>query len=332
MPPGLAVTYRGEAGPNDATGTVSIQVAGVRSDPAAGARPRERFEKTTSVAGLPPGVGPFALTTRIDGITSATWDVTATRTDHTEAGESPQRSRLRTGPALFAHGPAVRLWTWPLLVGAGAVLAIVTQAVLLAREHANVAGAVIISVLACLLGFAGAKAWFLVSHRRPPRAFLTSGACIQGFLLVAFAVLTVGAAAAGMGVGIVLDATTPGLFLGMAIGRPGCFLTGCCAGRATASRWGLWSSDRKLAVRRVPVQLWEAGAALVIGAATLTLTLTSTIAVDGALFVAAVAAYTTVRQVLFPFRADPHTRRGRYATIAICAAIIAADVAVVLLS
>lgn len=48
-------------------------------------------------------------------------------------------------------------------------------------------------------------------------------------------------------------------------GRPGRFFAGCCAGRPTASRSGLWSSDRVLAVRRIPVQLWEAATALLIG-------------------------------------------------------------------
>lgn len=326
LPQGLAATYWGEA----AGGELSIRFTGVRDDPTR--RRRERFERTATVGPIPTGSGRFAVTTRINGINRGDWTVTASRTDATRAAtHTPQRTTIRTGAAFLTYGPGVRLWWWPALVGTGAVFAIVLQALLLARDDVNVAAAVGISILGCLLGFLGAKTWYLVLKRQHPRTIVKSGACIQGFLLVALGVLAIGGAVVGIGVGTLLDATTPGLFLGMAIGRPGCFLTGCCAGRATASRWGVWSSDRTVAVRRVPVQLWEAAAALVIGAVTLTLTLTTDVAIAGALFVGAVAAYTAVRQLLFPFRTDPHTRRGRYATIAACLMVILVDVALVLL-
>jgi len=63
------------------------------------------------------------------------------------------------------------------------------------------------------------------------------------------------------------------VFVGMAIGRPGCFFAGCCSGRPTVSRWGLWSSDRRIGIRRIPIQLIEAAAALLIGVTALSLTL-----------------------------------------------------------
>jgi phosphatidylglycerol---prolipoprotein diacylglyceryl transferase len=118
------------------------------------------------------------------------------------------------------------------------------------------------------------------------------------------------------------------LFVGMAIGRPGCFFTGCCFGRPTASRWGLWSSDRRVGIRRVPIQLIEAVAALLIGVSTLPLVLAGPPPIPGMIFVGAIAAYTGFRQVLFPFRVDPRTSVGRTVTLATCAVVLLADVVV----
>ncbi|WP_084721858.1 prolipoprotein diacylglyceryl transferase family protein [Rhodococcus marinonascens] len=333
-PQGLAATYWGEAPPEGPAQDISIRFTGVRIDSDTPPDKRPRFEHTTLASDIPAGSGRFAVTGRVHGIPTGQWHVSASRIDpyaSDRTDQQPQTSVITTGIAPLAHGPSVRLWTWPLLVGSGAVVAILIQALLLARTDVNPAAAVSISIVGCLLGYVGAKVWYLVLHRQHPRNFVHAGACIQGFLLVALSVLVAGGALMGLGAGTLLDATTPGLFLGMAIGRPGCFLTGCCSGRPTVSRWGLWSSDRRVAVTRIPVQLIEAVAALIIGSATLAMALTLDLPVAGTLFVGATATYTLVRQWLFPFRADPHTRRGRHTTIATCIAIIAADVALIAL-
>ncbi len=105
-------------------------------------------------------------------------------------------------------------------------------------------------------------------------------------------------------IGSYLDASTPGIFFGVAIGRVGCFLTGCCAGRCTRSRWGLWSSDRRVGARRIPAQLIESGAGLLIGSASAILVLGHLLAVDGVIFAAAFGAYLVVRQLLLRLRAE----------------------------
>ena len=138
--------------------------------------------------------------------------------------------------------------------------------------------------------------------------------------------MAVAVAAFGLPMGTFLDASTPGLFLGMAIGRPGCFFTGCCVGRPTASRWGLWSSDRRLGIRRIPIQLVEAATALLIGIAALTFALAAQVPVRGAIFVGALTDYTLVRQLLFPLRAEPRTTSfGRTLTLVGCALVLLAD-------
>ncbi|MGI8711504.1 MAG: prolipoprotein diacylglyceryl transferase family protein [Acidimicrobiales bacterium] len=209
----------------------------------------------------------------------------------------------------------------------GAVVAVILQALLVAREGLPVTSVVTLTVLACLLGYPGGKVWYLVVNRRPPREFIWAGACIQGFLLVALSVVSLGTLVLDLPAGAILDATAPGIFLGMAIGRPGCFLTGCCAGRPTLSRWGLWSSDRRLGIRRIPVQLYEAVVALTIGVAGLLLVLTVPTPFPGAVFVGAIAAYTFCRQFLFRLRSQSHTRAGRLITLAVCALLLLAVVA-----
>ena len=54
--------------------------------------------------------------------------------------------------------------------------------------------------------------------------------------------------------------------------------------------------------------------------------------VPGAVFVGALAAYTFCRQLLFPMRADSHTRAGRRATMAVCAVVLVAVVGLSLIA
>lgn len=328
-PLGLAATYWGVAADVEPCEDVSIRFTGVRV--AAEDHPpteKDHFERTLVVKSLAPAGGRFAATTRIQGIASGEWQVSAHRIDDGAEGTERQQSTVLTArTALLTHGPALRVWSWPALVAAGAVVALILQGLLLSRTDTNVAAAVSISAVSCVLGYIGAKVWYLVLHRQPVRAFIRAGACIQGFLLVALGTLIIGGALGGMDVGAVLDATTPGLFLGMTIGRPGCFLAGCCSGRPTGSRWGLFSSDRTLATRRIPVQLYEAAAALLIAGVALAVVLQVDLPVGGLVFLGSIAAYTLIRQGLFLFRVDAHTRRGRLAVSLICCAILAGVVA-----
>lgn len=332
-PQGIAAAYWFDAPDSPGSHAVTIRFTGrrigVKGKPATGDA-FDRIEKATGIAG---GSGRVAITARVQGINAGEWRVTAVTASPVDKGRAwigrlPDRVITTTSRlAPLAQGPAVRLAAWPALVGLGFVVTLVLQAALLARAGAAVLPVLATSLIAGVLGYLGGKAYYLVLHRKHPRHFLKTGACIQGFLIVAFGVLAVAAALFAIPVGLVLDATTPGLFLGMALGRPGCFLTGCCAGRPTASRWGLRSSDRRLVTRRIPVQLIEAGAALVIGAVTLALLLTIRPPIDGAIFVGALAAYTLIRQVLFTFRTDSRTPRGRNVTMALAGLALVASIA-----
>jgi phosphatidylglycerol---prolipoprotein diacylglyceryl transferase len=153
--------------------------------------------------------------------------------------------------------------------------------------------------VACVLGLFGAKAYYFATHPRERRGLLTPGMSVQGFVLVAVATLFGGSLLLGLPPGSVLDTMAPGLLLGLTVGRFGCLLGGCCAGRPTCSRWGIWSSNRRLGVRRVPVQLLEASFAGVLGALALAAVLLFGASAGGLVFVAGIAAYTAGRQLLF---------------------------------
>lgn len=342
LPPWLAATYWFDIDPSAPAHPTAVRFAGERINVDGKRQERDVFERTESLNGIGKGIGRVAVTARVQGINSGTWRVTAVPLS-TPVGASPaqhaatdredsgrQVMTVSTHPEPLAHGPAVRPGAWPLLVGLGWVVAIGLQAVVIAKDDADVAAAVLISLVASAVGFIGAKFWFLTPRRGRSRGFISAGACIQGFLLGAFATLAMGGVAFHLPVGLLLDAATPGVFLGLAIGRPGCLLTGCCYGRPTDSRWGLWSSDRRVAIRRVPVQLLEAALALALASASLALVLTVHPAVAGTIFVAAVAAYTACRQLLFPFRAESHTPRGRAATLSICLLLLVVDAALLL--
>lgn len=320
-PQGVAATYSFDTTGWTTRGPVTIGFRGVRLDGTDG--PADRFERFERLDCVGPRTGKVTVTTMLGPVGAGRWRIVAGPTEN-PAGHPlpPKEIRTSTRLMMLAQGPGVRLFAWPALVGLGAVMAIIVQAMLLARAGLPVLPVVALSGLGCLLGFVGGKVWWLVMNRRPVRKILNGGAGIQGFLLTALAVLAGGTGLLGVSVGAVLDATAPGIFLGMAIGRPGCFLTGCCAGRPTLSRWGLWSSDRRLGIRRTPVQLYEAAAALLIGVAGMVFVVGGIGPFPGAVFLGTIAAYTLVRQFLFLLRSNSHTKRGRWVVQGICSAVL----------
>ena len=177
----------------------------------------------------------------------------------------------------------------------------------------------------------GAKLYYLAGHREEKNTLLLSGMSIQGFVLVAIATVLFGSLILGIPLGRMLDVTAPGLLFGMSIGRPGCFFGGCCAGIPTASRWGVWSSDRSVGVRRIPVQLIESAATGTVAVAAMLAVLLTYPATGGLIFVAAIAANTFIRQLLFPMReVQRATAHGRALTMAVTALVIPTALAVAL--
>lgn len=335
-PQALGVTYWFDAAPSGDPYPVRVAVTGRLRGSAAPGR-KDAFSVVGVVENVLPGSGRVAMTVRAQDLAPGTWDVTATPVEPAAAGgkgswvevEDARLPVVRaTGTTTFAPvarvlAPGARLGVWPALVAAGAVLALVLQAVLVQRLGVPVQRLLPLSGLACLLGLLGAKAYYLLTHRSEPRGLVVTGMSIQGFVLVAIGTLLGGVLLLGLPVGTVLDVTTPGILGGMAVGRLGCLLAGCCVGRPTSSCWGLWSSDRRLGLRRIPVQLMESALAGVLALFTLLAVLAGGPWSDGVVFVAGFAAYTAGRQVLFPLRGIRRaTAHGRAITLMVSSAVL----------
>ena len=341
-PQGLGLTYWFDAARTGDPYSVSVRFAGRRltSDTAPG--DRGTFEVVHTLERVLPGSGRIALSARIPGITSGEWQVTATplaaaagtATDPSASANMPAGSATgRTAflPAVRVLAPGVRVGAWPTLVTLGATIALVVQAVLAGHRQLPVGRLLAISVLACLLGLIGAKTYYVLTHRQETGGVLRAGMSVQGFVLVALGTVVLGSWLADVPAGPALDVSTPGLLLGMTVGRLGCFFGGCCAGLPTASRWGIWSSDRRTGVRRIPVQLMESALAGVMAAVTVGAVLTIDPPVDGLLLVAGLAAYIAGRQLLFPLRGIPRTTTwGRLTTLVLALLALATTVGSIL--
>ena len=289
--------------------------------------------------------GPVAVTARLRDLTPGDWSVTASLVSGTDAtrrgGRRPRRApevglpvspwSLRRRPPVNPDGCPLSTHLPPLAVAAGiipvvwaatavigTVVGLIVQQVIVADLRPRPGGTLTVSVAGVAAGIVAAKVWFVMLHRREPRF---EGWAVQGFL-AGFVVVAVSLLlASGTSVGAYLDTAAPGLFTGLAIGRVGCFFAGCCSGRPTTSRAGLWSSDQRVGTRRVPTQLLELGlAAFVALGAGLTVVLGGVVSVW--VFVAAAGAYTAFRQVILGLRVEARQSRvGPRAVAAVAAAV-----------
>lgn len=338
-PQGLGMTYWFEAAPDGAPYPVSVRFTGRRISGDGPVTGKQAFETVRTVERVVPGSGRVSLTTRVRGVAPGTWEVTAgpvvpRRADGTSfpapRGQLSQGSGTGTTaflPVVNVRAPGVRIGAWPALVGAGFLVALLVQWLLGAQRGLPTGRLLVVSVLASLVGLVGAKAYYLLTNPAEKVSAFRAGMSVQGFVLTAVPTLLLGCWWAGIPVGPALDVSAPGLLLGMTIGRLGCFFGGCCVGRPTASRWGIWSSDRGMGVRRIPVQLIESAMAGTVATAVLLAVALLDPAVDGLLFVIGLSAYTFGRQVLFPLRGIPRaTAYGRVAMMVLTGLVVAASV------
>ena len=334
QPQSLGFTYWFDTEPNGDPYSVNLYLQGRRRS--SEGTEAAHFSTVTTVETVVPGSGPISVTTRITDAQPGIWDITATpvrrvaeeSTAEWEVMPDPLMPIASTrGATLFAAfnralAPGVHIGAWPAMVSLGAVLGLALQSALAGRLGLSPPLVAVLTVVACLLGVLGAKAYYLVTHPEERGRVLTSGMSVQGFVVTVVLVLLLGGWALPIPVGTLFDVSAPGLLLGMAVGRLGCLLGGCCAGRPTPSRWGIWSSDRRIGARRIPVQLLESSTALLICAATIAAVAAFGVSGGGLVFLSAVAANIAARQVLFPLRDLPRaTLHGRELTLAISLAV-----------
>ena len=106
------------------------------------------------------------------------------------------------------------------------------------------------------------------------------------------------------------DAFAPGIALGQAIGRQGCFAAGCCWGKPTTLPWGVRFSELGHAVTGVPTdvhlhptQLYESFAAFLFFGLLIWLHRRKTF--DGQVLLTYGVLYGTTRFIIEFFRGDP---------------------------
>ena len=331
-PQALVVSHWFDSGEGDEPYSAIVRLTGRRVGINRLPGPRDTFVQEDRIDGIVPGSGPVSITSWVYNLEPGEWTVNA---ELLRPGQETSRGRRavaepippaawswpRWALSTIARGPVRTRWallaplsrmpgvipgSFTVLGTLGIVLALVVQSAILARANIPVSESLVVSLLAVVAGLAGAKVWYAVLHPGPWRKALLGGWAVDGFLVTASIVAVAVLLAFELPVGLFLDATAPGMFFAVAIGRLGCFFTGCCAGRCTRSRWGVWSfdRDRRIGARRVPAQLLESAAGLVIGIVAGALVLSEALRLQGVVFVGAVVAYFVVRQVLLRLRAE----------------------------
>jgi phosphatidylglycerol:prolipoprotein diacylglycerol transferase len=345
----LMVTYWIDPGEEGDPFTATVRFTGRRRGMPRKPQPGDTFAQEETVSGIVPGSGPVAITAKVTGIAPGEWNVTAEPVARAGNGTIrpypppgadadverrvpwPRRVTVpaqmpptaRTRRLAATNVPGIVRMAYATLVSLGVLVGLGVEALLLHVGHYSAFGPLMYSLAAVAAGAICGKVWYIVVQGG--RKF--DGWCIQGF--VAGAVIVIGAAAitgTGTPSGVLLSAAAPALLIGMSVGRPGCFFAGCCTGRPTAARWGVWSSDRRLGCRREPAQLLEALSALLIGVAVLCVVLLAGLERSGPVAVAGLAAYTLIRQFIIGMRAEPRRwKYGRRVTAAAAALALVAS-------
>jgi phosphatidylglycerol:prolipoprotein diacylglycerol transferase len=331
-PEALVVSHTFDSGESDEPYPATVRLTGRRVGINRLPGPQDTFVQEDRIDGIVAGSGPVAISSWVYGLEPGDWTVSAELLRPGSDGyrgrrvaaesippaawswprwslESGSRGSVHTRWAMLvplARMPGVIPGSFTVLGALGILVALVVQPAILARQNVAVNESLVVSLIALAAGLLGAKVWYAVLHPGPWRQAILGGWAVDGFLVVASVVAVAALLAFNLPVGLFLDAAAPGMFFAVAIGRLGCFFTGCCAGRCTRSRWGVWSFDRerRIGARRVPTQLLESAVGLVIGVVAWLLVLSDALRLQGVVFVTAVVAYFLVRQVLLRLRAE----------------------------
>ncbi len=349
----LAVTYWFDPAPHLGPYPVTVRFSGRRVDVKGRLQAGDKFVQDETIENVVLGSGPISLTARVRGINPGKWVVTAHMLESAhpvhglrqQENATPARppdpiARLwrRWAPSVgsdehmstcltpFARVPGILPGIWGAMVTLGIAVALALQALVISADHLAVGPWWAISLVAIVVGIAGAKGWYIVLSRREHRL---NGWCIQGFIAGATLTAAILLVALHVPAGVFLDATAPGLLVAMAVGRVGCFFAGCCGGPPTASRLGVWSSDQRVGARRIPTQLLESVLAGILGLLALVVVLGHGPA-GGAFFVGGLAAYILGRQGILHLRAEPRKTRLGGLVIAVMSALVLVSAVVLL--
>jgi prolipoprotein diacylglyceryltransferase len=194
----------------------------------------------------------------------------------------------------------------------------------------------LVTIILLIPALAGARLWFVVEHwsvyRRDRRRIWRrseGGSALYGGLLLSLAISVPLLALFEIPYLTFWDAASFTMLVGLIFTRMGCLMNGCCAGRPTAGRLGVWLPDLDgVWERRIPTPLLEVGwAALVLGGAAL---VSADRPFEGAVLISVLAGYGAGRLLLEPTRATAGTS-GAWANV-VASALLLASGAVALIT
>ena len=208
------------------------------------------------------------------------------------------------------------VYSYPVLLYFAMVLGLDAQLLAARSVGIDLGSVLLVALLLLAVALAGARLLHVALKWRlyaaaPSRILRLSsgGASMYGGLVLSVAASPPLLAGMGIPFATFWDLAAFNLIVGMIVGRMGCFLHGCCAGRVVTWRCGVHLPNH-LGVwrRRIPTQLLESAWSVVVllGA----LEVWRDLPFDGAVFFWVVGGYAAGRAVLETARENPDRLRG----------------------
>jgi phosphatidylglycerol---prolipoprotein diacylglyceryl transferase len=202
----------------------------------------------------------------------------------------------------------VPIWSYPVLLYVGLVCGFYVMYAVAPSVGMQRMPAAIATLIMFVPAIVGARIWFVLDHwaiyRRDLRRIWRhseGGMTLYGGLVLALVLSPVILVPLGLGFAAFWDGATFTILVGMVFARGGCLLNGCCAGRQSDGRLGLWLPDHTGRwQRRYPVQLLELASALALLSGSATLLEIGT--PRGTIYVFALAGYAGARFAIDPLR------------------------------
>jgi phosphatidylglycerol:prolipoprotein diacylglycerol transferase len=172
-------------------------------------------------------------------------------------------------PILFKIGP-VQLYTYGALLATAFIAGIYVAMRSAEKEGIKPEFIADLGILIILSSILGARLFYIVFYdlqntlENPSQLFTfqQTGLVFYGGLILAIGAGVAFCRRKKVSVPVIMDVTAPSIALGQAIGRVGCFMSGCCYGAPTLAAWGV--NFPHLDHARHPTQLYESLATFAI--------------------------------------------------------------------
>ncbi|RZA07806.1 MAG: prolipoprotein diacylglyceryl transferase [Proteobacteria bacterium] len=212
------------------------------------------------------------------------------------------------------------LFGWPIqaygfFIALGYILGLILVRRLAISRRRHPAPYTDLSFFALIVGLIGARALFVLtnldyfsSHADEIFYFWGGGLVFYGGFLLAFPFVLWFVSFRGLPLKMSLDILAPGLALGHAVGRLGCFFAGCCHGRVCDLPWGVQMNSLQVepALRGLalhPTQLYEAAGLFLLSGILSFFVITKRLR-DGLVAVAYAMGYAILRTGVEFYRGD----------------------------